>query len=259
MKKILATCFMLIIGSSLFSCWNIKAKNSLFANDIRFDEYLELSPIYYPKAVEYFDNLKIKYPKLKPVEILIWAGPMSDTNTIYFPMIWIEELEKGNKFFRNATEWVILHELGHIVHGDMYKIFKILFAGFAEVFNASLIISIAADLKKDSIHIAEFLVFTTAMATAMATGVKIFKYSYSLIMQEYLADDYAMDECNNPDAWIAAYELLDRKAPLGIYSGINHSFTKYRLSRIAKAFRDKFGYELVVVPQSLYPKYEVFS
>lgn len=250
MKKTFTFCFLLILSGTLFSCCNIGPKSSSLTYQPQIMGYWELSPKYYPRAVAYFNKLRTKYQRLQSVDILILDGPMADASTIYFPMSWIENLEKGNKFYREAAEWIILHELGHIVHRDMYKKLEIPLILMGAGAGLALIPEIFPD--NDT---SKKLGGALALAGLAAAGMGVAKCCYSIVMKEYLADDYAMRECNNPQACIAAYEFLERYAPLGLLPGLSHSFTKYRLSRIEKGFKKKFGYELVVVPQSLYPKY----
>lgn len=171
----------------------------------------------YPKTVSYFNALKDKYPILQNMPILIWQGPCADANTIYFPLEWIQDLEAGNKFYLDTTEWVLLHEAGHIVYKDVVK-------------------------------------STVALSLAYAIGaISSIAVCIMNATREYRADKFAMTQCDNPDAWLAVYEFLDRYASLGFLPGITHSFKKYRLSLIANSFRKKFGYDLVIVPQVLDP------
>ncbi|MBI2353059.1 hypothetical protein HYV11_02330 [Candidatus Dependentiae bacterium] len=242
MKKIfIIVCFA---QAMVYSFPGLPQIKSLVSYGVGLGGYWELSPTYYPKTVAYFDALKKKYPVLNNKDIIILDGPMADNNTIYFPMKWIEKLELGNKFYLDVTEWIILHELGHIEHMDMYK----------TVIGLGLFYGGYAIVKKELEGIIMQPNETLKKATIIMTCGGLF-LTYCLATREYYADDYAMQHCDNPEAWIAAYEFLDRFAPLGWMPGILHSFTKFRLSRIAKAFKNKFGYDLVVVPQSLQPIY----
>lgn len=236
MNKHFFSIFIFLLGMHSIS-------NSTFLNGVGLGGYWELTPKYYPKTVTYFDTLKNKYPDLASTPIIILDGPMADWNTIYFPMKWIEELEKGNKFYIEATEWIVLHELGHIAHYDVIKA-----ASSIALFYTFL------NMGKKDHNQYRFEQTDTELYTAgmLLSGLA---YLYCNFTREYYADDYAMKHCDNPAAWIAAYEFLDRQAPLGFLPGIAHSFTTYRLSRIAKAFKAKFGYDLEVVPQSITPQY----
>lgn len=249
MKKMLVACLMLSSLIQLSSCcYAVEWQKFFSTRGVGLGGYWEISEKYYPNAVQFFDDMKQKYPELKPVSILILQGPMADGDTIYFPMTWIEELQKGNKFYRQATEWIILHELGHIMHHDITKRTMCLLAIWAGYF-----FEMSHQLNDDNYD-------TTRAVKKMCLAsvcVGLAGFVYSMATAEYLADDYAMQHCDNPEAWIAAYEFLDRYAPLGFLPGLFHSFTTFRLSRIAKGFKEKFGYELVVVPQSLSPVYEV--
>lgn len=236
-KKLFA---LLLLSTTLaHSCCSLlNIPGMLSNNGVGIGGYWDLSAKYYPKTVAYFNELKEKYSDLKELPIIILDGPMADWNTIYFPMKWIEELEKGNKFYREATEWILLHEAGHIVHKDVSKqigLYLISALGLNAIANVT-----DSDLQ---------------LAIAGASICSGIYYLYRGFTLEYYADDYAIEHCDNPAAWIAAYEFLDRHAPLGFLPGIMHSFTTYRLSRISAAFHKKFGYELVVVPQSISPTY----
>ncbi len=239
MKKSILSILLLSILSVLYSspCCSVLAS----LRGVGLGGYLELTAKYYPKTVAYFDELKEKYPALSTTTIIILDGPMADTDTIYFPMKWIEELEKGNKFYIEATEWILLHEMGHIAHYDIVK-------SLVTISITSAFYKILTDnnikLDKNDVQIVG--------AAALMSGLACM---YFHCTREYYADDYAMQHCDNPAAWLAAYEFLDRQAPLGFLPGIMHSFTTYRLSRIAKAFKSKFGYELEIIPQSLCPEY----
>jgi len=239
MKKYILSILFLSVLSVTFSSPCCSALASL--RGVGLGGYWELTAKYYPKTIAYFDKLKEKYPALASTTIIISDGPMADTDTIYFPMKWIEELEKGNKFYIEATEWILLHEMGHIAHYDSTKslLSIVMFCGFSKILTNDTI-----KLNGDNTKMLE----AGALMSALA-------YMYFHCTREYYADDYAMQHCDNPAAWLAAYEFLDRQASLGFLPGIMHSFTTYRLSRIAKAFKNKFGYELEIIPQSLCPEY----
>lgn len=249
MKKMLATCLMLISLIQFSSCCAVEWQKFFSTRGVGLGGYWEVSKKYYPNAVQFFDDMKQKYPDLKPVSILILQGPMADEDTIYFPMAWIEELQKGNKFYRQATEWIILHEVGHIMHNDMTKRTISLLAIWGGYF--------AMNQELNNSNYDTIRTVKKMCLTSMCVGLA--GLLYSMATAEYLADDYAMQHCDNPEAWIAAYEFLERYAPLGFLPGLFHSFTTFRLSRIAKGFNEKFGYELEVVPQSLSPVYDEFE
>lgn len=242
--------------------------------------YWDLDEKYYPKSVAYFEKLRQKYSALHNIPIILWDGPCADADTIYFSIKWIEKLEKGNKFYLDATEWILLHEAGHIHHNDMAKEglinFGMIFSYYYCIYQAFLHyawnnayqsfminskvfkpthqafqVAVENKLKKTcEDHNNKFY-----MGAAIGVSFLTIKFLYLNATREYAADDFAMQHCDNPEAWIAAYEFLDRFAPLGFLPGILHSFTKYRLNRISTAFKEKFGYELVVIPQSLDPKF----
>lgn len=254
MNRYIGAIFIVFYSIANHSCPSLINQFSLKLSGVGLGGYWELSETYYPKTVAYFYDLQEKYPALNSVEILILDGPMADNDTIYFTMAWIEELEKGNKFYREMTEWILLHEMGHIAHRDVFK--KI--AAFWMVFVGYMI------QRKYNNAIRYSYFYTIEQYQELVQGAfwgnlvqiaGLAKTVYNMATIEYYADDYAMQHCDNPQAWIAAYEFLDRKAPLGVLPGVFHSFTKYRLSRISKAFKKKFGYELVVIPQSLCPEY----
>ncbi|MFA5999337.1 MAG: M48 family metalloprotease [Candidatus Babeliales bacterium] len=245
MKKLLFLCVALFTFSSekANGCCN----NVL--NGVGLGGYWELSETYYPKTVKYFDALRVKYPEaLKNIPIIIWSGPCADNDTIYFAHKWIEELEKGNKFYKEMTEWILLHEAGHIHNLDIVKSQIALASMIVAPYLIDAVVS-SLDLSLNNRN----KIAVGSLAVVMASYVSMI---YMQATREYAADDFAMKHCSNPQAWIAAYEFLDRFAPLGFLPGIAHSFTKYRLSRIKAEFKNKFGYELVVVPQSVDPSYD---
>lgn len=259
---ILSICLAQVLAS--FGLQGFDTKSITTCPGVWIGGYFEFSKTYYPKAIAYFDALKQKYPALQNRDIVILDGPMADWDTIYFPLKWIEELEKGNKFYLDATEWIILHELGHVVNRDVYK--KLI--SMAGMYGGYELLKSGDNLKKSIYqirqtqqisHTNDAFLNNTANGQIkvgfwlMAAGTIGFIYGLATI--EYGADDYAMKHCDNEDAWLAAYEYLDRYAPNGWLPGILHSFKNYRLSRIAKAFEKKFGKPLVVVPQSLQPEY----
>ena len=213
-------------------------------NGVSIGGYWELDEKYYPKTVAYFEKLSEKYPVLKNIDILLLNGPCADVDTIYFPIKWIEKIEKGNKFYKDATEWIILHEAGHIHHKDVIKTIPATYGIMASY----LAIIFAQNFNTSN----KTLLYGLAAGLSIASVARLL---YLLSTREYQADDFACKHCDNPEAWIAAYEFLDRFAPLGWLPKIRHSCTKYRLERISKAFQEKFGYELVVIPQSLNPTF----
>mgnify|MGYP003344276297 CR=1 FL=1 len=106
------------------NCCNSWKYAQLKNSGIESRNYSGISLKDYPKAASYFEELKEKYPVLKPYQIVVrGSGPESDTNTIYFPFEWVQDLEDGNEFYKNVTEWVILHEVAHILYKDGIKRF----------------------------------------------------------------------------------------------------------------------------------------
>lgn len=248
-SKVLFFAFMFLTTSVLkidASCCNVM-------RGVTIGGYWDLDEKYYPKAVAYFEQLRQKYSALKYIPIILWDGPCADDDTIYFSIKWIEKLEKGNKFYLDATEWIILHEAGHIHHKDTLKEGLILWGIIGTlIFSQTKMIESSNHYNSNTVQ-QKCLLYSLAASTACISLVGL-KF-YLGATREYAADDFACKHCDNPQAWIAAYEFLDRFAPLGWLPGITHSFTKYRLNRISTAFQEKFGYELVVIPQSLDPEF----
>lgn len=227
------------------------------------DPYLELSPTYYPKAVAYLEDLKEIYPQFKSTSMFIslkYPSPHASFNAIYFPKKWILLLEAGNQFYIQATEWVILHEYGHIDHRDSYKalavpglfsLWKIMMSSLINSFDFLPDIITSKSKEKETVKsVTNNVLFGGPFSWQFIISTGVY-FIYWFAIKEYQADDYAMQHCDNAQAWIAAYEFLDRIAPLGLYAGFTHSFKKYRLSRIKAGFKKKFGYELIVVPHSI--------
>jgi hypothetical protein len=208
--------------------------------------YYELDTRYYPKSVALIAQLTARHPKvLQDFNVqLCTTLPSAAQSTIYLPMKWAEEIEKNNKFYIETTEWFVLHEAGCLHNYNMLKLSGALL-GFIFFWGSFTHEKSKPEYQKglDAGKIEGFCILGMLGFAGLAT--------YLMSSRAYYADDFAMEHCNNPAVWIAAYEYIERFYPLGWLAGLTNSFTKYRLSRIRDGFYKRFGYHLEFIPQSM--------
>jgi len=144
----------------------------------RYIKQLEITQEQYPNAYAYFECLRVKYPvALGNVCIMMVNnekfGPCCKGSTILFPKSWIEELEKGNSEKLLQTEWVILHEAGHVHYGHSLT--------------CGLLQSIPLGL------LGKFMIL------------------YSRLKAEPQADTFACEHCDNPEAMQAVIDWFNKE------------------------------------------------
>ena len=207
--------------------------------------YIEISEKHHPHTKQYIENLYKKYPnEFEDTSVYLFntEGPAASFQSIYFPIYWAEKLEqehqanKKDGLYTQATEWIILHEVGHIKNHD---IANMAFAGFlAQVFSTMTGISRNDQFALQKLQLVDKTKTLAAVSSALVASIIYWAW------QEYRADQYATEHCQSPEAVVAAYELLERMAPAGIAPGIMHSFKGFRLKRIAQAYEKKFGHPI---------------
>jgi hypothetical protein len=214
--------------------------------------YIDISKQYHPQLQKYLEKLHTKYPaefKDTSAYILLTKGPSSTFQSIYFPIYWAEKLElesqlnKPDGLFTQATEWIALHEAGHVYNNDTA--------------NAILSIAIVSIIKRGSKYKkyaenAEHTENLKKIKNYIVHGSIPIKTLFSIYCaskaywawREYRADQFATQHCTNPNSISAAYEFLERAAPAGIMPGLRHSFKNFRLKRIAQAYQEKFRHPI---------------
>ena len=214
--------------------------------------YIEISQKNHPHTKQYLENLFAKYPnEFEDTSVYLFntEGPLASYKSIYLPIYWAEKLEqehqanKKDGLFTQATEWILLHEAGHIKSHDVANM---AFIGFAVM--ALPMVGINIKSRETLQYSLENLQPTKTLAALSSALVASIIYR---AWQEYRADQYATEHCDNPEAVAAGYEILERQAPAGIAPGIMHSFKGFRLKRIAQAYEKKFGHPM---PQTYHEK-----
>lgn len=216
--------------------------------------FVEFSDLYHPHTKKYLENLCKKYPdQFTDTSFYIIPSLMSPAATfqsIYLPIYWTEKIEqefqlnKKNGLFSQATEWIALHEAGHIKNNDAANQF---FSSIIYIFLKHTYEMIEGE-ESPSEKLKKLMQNKPKMMKSLL-GLLLVSKGY-WIWREYRADQFATKHCSNPESIIAAYEWLERIAPAGILPGITHSFKEYRLQRIAHQFKEKFGYAM---PKTYHP------
>lgn len=194
----------------------------------------EVSVKYYPKAVAYFENLRLKYPTALPASVLIVigqvAGPCATDSEIIFPLSWIAELEEEKALTLAATEWILLHEAGHIYHAHRLKFLAAnsiaLFVGLTLIYaNAPESLSSFENIK------------TCFKGISIISGIG--HLAYSRWKMEPQADDFANEHCDNLAAFKAAVEWMEKME----FDGFTHPSMQSRIDKMNKVMLQKFGYK----------------
>lgn len=208
--------------------------------------YIDISELYHPHTSAYLKNLREKYPhefKETSIYILPNIGPAATFQSIYFPIYWVEKIEqehqlnKKDGLFTQGTEWMALHEAGHVKNNDAPNgILALTITKY--VLNKSDYYN-PCQRTHEKIEQLKKFILNSPRTIKQLIGLFIASKAY-WSLREYRADDYATQHCSNPQSIAAAYEILARQAPSGIVPGINHSFKDFRLRRIAQAYQEKF-------------------
>lgn len=213
--------------------------------------YIDISPLYHPHTTRYFENLKIKYPlEFQDVSLYILSkkGPGATLQSVYFPIYWVEKLEqegqlnKRNGLFTEATEWVALHEAGHIKNNDGANM--IVMSSLITFFKTkSNYYDPCKTPQQKNAALYEYIFKGNSKNISVLCAICALSKAYWAV-REYRADDFATQHCTNPNSIAASYEILQRQALSGIVPGLQHSFKNFRLKRIADAYKQKFGHEI---------------
>jgi hypothetical protein len=216
----------------------------------QFHGYIEISPIYYPKTITLLNELKVKYPvELNDVEMSIGSSSTfyhknmglslsSSLNTIYFPVEWIDAIEKGDESFIQLTEWAMLREAGIMCNFTRKIVIDSIEVSGSVILGTSLAVGFASDSPTTTI-------IGSSVGGAIVSVASL-AYVYEYFFAQARADNYATSHCQNPKAIIAAYEHIDRFSARGLVYSFFTRFADLRLSNMKKAFVKKFGYELEV-------------
>ena len=196
--------------------------------------FKEISGKHYPKTLAFLEKLRTKYPKaLKDVSIVIsqYPGPVSSPRSIAFPLTWIDELEKELLQTQLITEWIILHEAGHIYHSHLAKSQAAQWTVTALALGAYIAISqnnpefSTTTMQKFGLYVANNI--TCAIGHLM----------YSRYIMEPQADDFANELCENPEAFIETAKWFEKIA----FDGMTHPSCASRVAKMEQALQDKFG------------------
>jgi len=182
--------------------------------------------------------------------------PYATLNTIYFPISWIEAIEKDDLHGKRLAEWSVVHTVSRIHNNDILRRFGIkvaISAGGMIAFGGVClsVLEFYARCQPDQVDIFNFQISrSTITGTAIVAAATVALW-YEYLYAESRADVYAIEHCNDPELFLAAYEHVDRFAPRGFIPGMQSSFAEFRLARIRDGFKAKFGYELKITPQSI--------
>lgn len=243
MKKILPMVFVMngsfylctyLFLSSLFS--QLEGMNEIALKHPKKLEWTTISQQSHPNAVAYFESLRSKYPKaLQDVEIDVSSvlSPTAYLCSIVFPSAWIEDLEKRNIKTQLVTEWVILHEAGHLHYQHVAKTLLTKLFFFATATRLCVV------SKKDPAD--EFTYAQMFYAFVGMYGVsKLGEGIYSRYLMEPQADDFANKLCDNPRAFVETAKWLDEAAKKG-FNSMTHPPYHSRIAKMKQAAQAKFG------------------
>ncbi|MFA5998681.1 MAG: M48 family metalloprotease [Candidatus Babeliales bacterium] len=196
--------------------------------------FKEISGKHYPKTVDFLEKLRTKYPKaLNGISIVIsqYPGPVSSTKSIAFPITWIDELEKELLQTQLVTEWIILHEAGHIYHSHIVKSYTTQWAATAVALASYIAIS------KNDPEFSTTTMQKVGLYFANNITCMIGHLMYSRYIMEPQADDFANELCENPEAFIETVKWFEKIA----FDGMTHPSCASRIAKMEQTLLDKFG------------------
>lgn len=227
-----------------------KSKTSKFFDDMSKKSFLarEIDAQVYPKAREFFVRLSETYPFLNDA-VVSMTNPVSDNafavceHDIIISQNWVEELQKENITMQNQIEWIILHEFGHLKYAHANKKLKIF--GVSVVTIVALFFMLIKHIGKDPKSFNNFCskykldseAVNNLTIVGVELGVLLPSVLYSRWFAETQADDFANENCQNPEAFKQAKEFF-LKAP----NGLTHPTGASRAAKIDEALK-KFDVE----------------